>query len=70
MRLSLLSLLAAAGIAQAAEETAAFTDPATGINFQTYSHSSGFKFGVALPATPSDDFIGYLVSNSWYGRSI
>jgi len=62
MKLSITTLFAAVGFAQAQEATA-FTDPATGISFQTFSHSSGFKFGVALPATPSEDLIGYLVSN-------
>jgi len=72
MKLSITALFTAMGIAQAQDATD-FTDPATGICFQTFSHTSGFKFGVALPATPSGDLIGYLAgpkSVAWGGGDL
>jgi hypothetical protein len=66
MHLSLTALVAALlsplAIAQSSQP---FTDPATGIAFQAFSHASGFKFGVALPKSVGGDFIGLLVSYTW-----
>ena len=58
-----LALLAAAGYVSGQNEasTKSFTDPATGIQFQAYTNSKGFKFGVALPKTGNKDLIGLLV---------
>lgn len=42
-------------------QTTAFTDPATGINFQRFfGAKTSFGFGIALPQNPSTDFIGRL----------
>lgn len=46
-------------------ETKAFTDPATGIVFQTYTSKKNSKFGIALPKTGTKDLIGYLVWLHW-----
>lgn len=41
--------------------TEAFTDPLTGISFQRFfGAKSGFGFGIALPETPNNSFIGQL----------
>jgi hypothetical protein len=62
MKLLRLVLLAAAGFASAQGATSAvFTDPATGISFQAFTSGSDSKFGVALPKTGGEDFIGFLV---------
>jgi len=63
MKISGLALLATAGSVSAQNATAAaFTDPKTGISFQTYTTKSGAKFGVALPKSGNDkDLIGFLV---------
>ena len=57
--LNLLPLLPLAAAQDAG--TAASTDAATGIAFQTYSADSGVKFGIALPPAGGTDFIGQLV---------
>lgn len=45
----------------AAQTTSAFTDQATGIQFQRFFGArSNFGFGVALPTNPSTSFIGQL----------
>ena len=45
----------------ATQRTSPFTDPATGIVFQQFFGArTNFAFGVALPETPSTDFIGQL----------
>ncbi|KAH7350187.1 GMC oxidoreductase [Plectosphaerella cucumerina] len=47
--------------AATAQQTTPFTDPDTGIEFQSYTHaSSNFSFGIALPETASNDFIGRI----------
>jgi hypothetical protein len=41
------------------QQTAPFTDPLTGINFQRFFGArTQFSFGIALPQNPSTDFIG------------
>lgn len=43
------------------QETSPFTDPATGIVFQQFfGAKTNFAFGIALPTTPTDSFIGQL----------
>jgi hypothetical protein len=62
MKLFSLAILAAAGSASAQGAVSApFTDPATGISFQSFTSGSGSKFGVALPKTGGNDLIGILV---------
>jgi len=41
----------------------ASVDPKTGITFETFSAPNGYRFGIAVPPTPTSDFIGQLVSN-------
>ena len=51
--------------AQGQASAQAFTDPASGIAFQTYNaDTSGVRFGIALPQGPSSDFIGHVVSSA------
>ncbi|KAK7226869.1 hypothetical protein V2G26_014872 [Clonostachys chloroleuca] len=57
--LGLASLLGLAGSA-AAQQTWAFTDPNTGIDFQHY-FSKDYSFSIAVPETLGTDFIGRLV---------
>jgi len=50
-------------------------DATTGITFTTWTHALGYKFGLALPETPSTDFIGQLVvpltnGAGWAGVSL
>lgn len=53
-----------AGLAQAQAPTP-YTDPATGIEFGTWTPGTGFTFGLALPndalTTDADEYIGLLV---------
>ncbi|TGO68538.1 hypothetical protein BOTNAR_0023g00170 [Botryotinia narcissicola] len=56
------ALIGLAQIASAATTTGAYTDANTGIEFQQYSDTSiGFSFGIAVPQSPTADFIGQLV---------
>ena len=41
----------------------ASVDPKTGIILETFSAPNGYRFGIAVPPTPTSDFIGQLVSN-------
>ncbi|KAF2106966.1 hypothetical protein BDV96DRAFT_458923, partial [Lophiotrema nucula] len=44
-----------------AQQTAPFTDPLTGIQFQRFfGAKTQFAFGIALPENPSTDFIGQM----------
>ncbi|KUI55306.1 Cellobiose dehydrogenase [Cytospora mali] len=69
------ALAGLAGTAAAASVASAYTDPNTGIDFQTYFSSSvDYSFGLALPETVESDFIGQLVvpltdSAGWGGVS-
>jgi len=58
----LLALGAAVGLASAQSSTA-YTDPGTGIAYQSFSTvaAGGYIFGIALPTSPTDDFIGHIV---------
>lgn len=52
-----------------AQQTEAFTDPLTGINFQRFfGAKTQFAFGIALPENPSTDCT-YLVFSSPYRKS-
>ena len=56
----LSSLLFAVG---AVAQSTAYTDPNSGITFQSYQDSdTGCQFGLALPETADTDFIGQIVS--------
>lgn len=58
--------------------SSAYTDPNTGIDFQRYvenTQTTGYSWGIALPQTPTTDFIGQLVvplnsSQGWGGVSL
>ncbi|KAF2424884.1 hypothetical protein EJ08DRAFT_652212 [Tothia fuscella] len=75
MQISLLIvMLLAPYCAYGQTDTTTFTDTATGITFQTSEHGSGMKFGIALPITPGNDFIGFFNGSvkdvSWAGADI
>lgn len=75
-------LVASATLASLARNTAAatvasaYTDPNTGIDFQTYFASDvDYSFGIALPETIGTDFIGQMVApitdaGGWAGVSL
>jgi cellobiose dehydrogenase (acceptor) len=68
MRASLPLLALAAGAS--AQTSSAFTDANTGITFQGYEDTTGFRFGMALPSTIGSDFIGQMIvptNGSGYG---
>jgi hypothetical protein len=57
----------------AAQGMTALTDAKTGITFQAFTDpTAGYTFGVALPTTPSNDFIGIIVGKGkgWCGVSL
>ena len=56
IRSYLLALWFALGVLSAS------LDPKTGITFETFSAPNGYRFGIAVPPTPTSDFIGQLVS--------
>jgi len=56
----LLALWLALGVLSAS------VDPKTGITFETFSAPNGYRFGIAVPPTPTTDFIGQLVSFNSY----
>lgn len=53
------ALLALRAVAQTSSP---YTDANSGISFNGYQHSSGYTFGIALPETPTTDFIGQIVA--------
>jgi cellobiose dehydrogenase (acceptor) len=62
-------------VAAAAQSASPYTDDKTGIIFNGFQHASGFRFGIALPESPTTDFIGQLVgpvnsSGGWVGASM
>jgi hypothetical protein len=59
---TLLALAASVGLA-AAQSSTAFTDAETGIDYQGFSTmaAGGYVFGMALPLSPTDEFIGHIV---------
>ncbi|KAF2713498.1 carbohydrate-binding module family 1 protein [Pleomassaria siparia CBS 279.74] len=46
----------------AAQTSSPYTDAKTGISFNGFKHASGYTFGIALPETPTTDFIGQIVA--------
>ncbi|MBE3049783.1 hypothetical protein IMZ48_46260 [Candidatus Bathyarchaeota archaeon] len=60
----------------ATQETSPFTDPTTGIIFQQFfGAKTNFAFGIALPMTPTDSFIGQFTfplsqGEGWGGISL
>jgi hypothetical protein len=73
MKLSALLTSALASLA-IAQTPALYTDPKTGITFNTLQHSSGLFFGLALPAnaTANTDFIATIggKGTGWSGVSL
>lgn len=75
---SAVLLGATIGISAQSYTSSPYTDPNTGIDFQRYvenSQSAGYSWGIALPETPTTDFIGQLVvplnsSQGWGGVSL
>jgi hypothetical protein len=66
------ALLALRAVAQTAEP---YTDEKTGIAFSGFHHSSGYKFGIALPENPTTDFIAQVQApitngDGWAGFSM
>jgi hypothetical protein len=61
MRISTITAGALAGSA-AAQTPAPYTDKSSGITFNTFQHSSGMFFGLALPVniTENTDFIATI----------
>jgi cellobiose dehydrogenase (acceptor) len=49
-----------------------YVDADTGITFNTYQHTTGYSFGIALPETPTTDFIGQIKApiGGWAGVSM
>lgn len=79
MRSTFVASAAVAGLARtaaAATVATSYTDPNTGIDFQTYWASDvDYSFGLALPETIESDFIGQMVvpltdSAGWGGVSL
>ncbi|CAO2658307.1 Nn.00g060300.m01.CDS01 [Neocucurbitaria sp. VM-36] len=59
----------------AAQTSSPYTDTTTGITFNGYQHTSGYKFGIALPENPTTDFIAQIqapITNGggWAGFSM
>ena len=59
----------------AAQTSSPYTDGTTGITFNGYQHTSGYKFGIALPQNPTTDFIAQIqapITNGggWAGFSM
>lgn len=73
MRLLLLALSALASFALA-QTPAPYTDAKSGITFNTFQHSSGTFFGLALPSntTSNTDFIAIMggKGTGWTGVSL
>jgi cellobiose dehydrogenase (acceptor) len=66
------ALLALGAVAQTAEP---YTDEKTGIAFSGFQHTSGYKFGIALPENPTTDFIAQVQApitngDGWAGFSM
>jgi len=70
-----LSALFVGGLATlaTAQSASPYTDAKSGITFNTYQHSSGYFFGIALPETSNNtDFIATLggKGTGWSGVSL
>jgi cellobiose dehydrogenase (acceptor) len=58
-----------------AQTSSPYLDENTGINFTGYQHTSGYRFGIALPENPTTDFIAQIqapITNGggWAGFSM
>jgi cellobiose dehydrogenase (acceptor) len=56
-----------------AQSATPYTDAKTGITFNGYQDASGYTFGIALPETPSTDFIAQIqspITEGWAGFSM
>ena len=73
---ALMVLSSALSVAAKSSNSSAYSDPATGIDFQRWcDDDSGFCFGMALPESVESDFIGQMVvplsdSKGWGGVSL
>jgi cellobiose dehydrogenase (acceptor) len=73
MKLTLLSsVLALSSTSLATTSTGIIVEPKTNISFSSSSATFGYIFDIALPTTPSTDFIGYLAGKGigWSGVSL
>jgi hypothetical protein len=75
MSRSFLLSAALLAVRVSAQGSGQFTDEKTGITFQGYHHSSGYKLGYALPEKPTTDVIIQLqapITNDggWAGLSL
>jgi len=69
---TIISLVSIAVTGINAQSSTAYTDPVSGITFQRfYTSSYKFSFGMALPESPTNEFIGQIVApiNGWGGVS-
>ena len=73
---ALMALSSAVSVAAKSTNSSAYSDSATGIDFQRWcDDDSGFCFGMALPVSVESDFIGQMVvalsdSKRWGGVSL
>ncbi|KAI8932459.1 hypothetical protein NX059_010644 [Plenodomus lindquistii] len=51
-------------------QTTAFTDAATGITFQQFTSEEGFSFGIVLPDSGEDGFIGRISARTKGGAAV
>jgi hypothetical protein len=69
-----LSLLGGLASLAAAQTAGPYTDAKSGISFNAFMHSSGYFFGIAMPAnsTTSTDFIATIggKGTGWSGVSL
>jgi cellobiose dehydrogenase (acceptor) len=74
MARSFILLPALLAIRATAQTSSPFTDDKSGISFNGYTDATtGFRFGVALPESPTTDFIGQIVApitEGWAGGSM
>jgi cellobiose dehydrogenase (acceptor) len=74
MKFTLLSsVLALSSASLATTSKGIIVEPNANISFSSFSDAtSGYTFGIALPTTPSTDFIGYLAGKGteWSGVSL
>ena len=71
MKLALFSSVLA--LSSTSLASTVIVEPKTNITFSTYTDAnSGYTFGIALPTTPSTDFIGYITGKGvgWSGVSL
>jgi hypothetical protein len=71
--LALTTSTIAVAIEKREVQSSIYVEPKTSISFSAYQDAtSGYTFGVALPETPTTDFIGLLVGKGtgWSGASL